>query len=327
VHERGKSVASAISATFVEPMLCLAVEKLPEGDGWQYEVKLDGYRAIGVRTREDAALLSRNRRDFSRRYPGVGAALTALPPETVIDGEVVALADDGRPSFSMLQNSGANTGRVVLYAFDLPILAGKDLRQAPLEVRREKLRQLVAALGDPIRYSETFDLPPSELMRVVRSNGLEGVVAKRLGSAYKPGDRSGDWVKVRANRAQDLVVGGFLPADNTFDSILVGYYSGRALMYASRIRSGFSAASRLKLFALFSKLLADNCPFRNLPDRTKGRWREGLTAEDMNKCRWLRPKLVATVEFLEWTAENRLRHPKFIGLRDDRRAREVTREP
>src|SRR6516164_9307616 len=143
-----------------------------------------------------------------------------IVPETVIDGEVVALADDGRPSFSMLQNSGANTGRVVLYAFDLPILAGKDLRQAPLEVRREKLRQLVATLSDPIRYSETFDVPPSELMRVVRSNGLEGVVAKRLGSTYKPGDRSGDWVKVRANRAQELVVGGFIPASNTFDSIL-----------------------------------------------------------------------------------------------------------
>jgi bifunctional non-homologous end joining protein LigD len=164
-------------------------------------------------------------------------------------------------------------------------------------------------------------------MRVVRSNGLEGVVAKRLGSAYKPGDRSGDWVKVRANRAQELVVGGFIPASNTFDSILVGYYSGRDLMYASRIRSGFSRASRLSLFALFSKLLINKCPFRNLPDQGKGRWGEGLTVEDMNKCRWLKPKLVASVEFLEWTSENRLRHPRFVGLRDDRRAREVTREP
>ena len=185
----------------------------------------------------------------------------------------------------------------------------------------------MATLGDPIRYSETFDVPPAELMRAVRSNGLEGVVAKRLGSPYKPGDRSGDGVKVRANKAQELVVGGFIPASNTFDSILVGYYSGRALMYASRIRSGFSPASRLKLFSRFATLLTDKCPFRNLPDRGKGRWGEGLTAEGMNKCRWLRPKLVATVEFLQWTVENRLRHPKFMGLRDDRRAREVTREP
>jgi bifunctional non-homologous end joining protein LigD len=164
-------------------------------------------------------------------------------------------------------------------------------------------------------------------MRVVRANGLEGVVAKRLGSAYKPGDRSGNWVKVRANRAQELVVGGVIPASNTFDSILVGYYSGRDLMYASRIRSGFSPASRLKLFSRFATLFADKCPFRNLPDKGKGRWGEGLTAEDMNKCRWLKPKLVAWVEFLEWTSENRLRHPRFVGLRDDRRAREVTREP
>jgi bifunctional non-homologous end joining protein LigD len=130
VNERGKPAASAISATFVEPMLCLAVEKLPEGQGWQYEVKLDGYRAIGVRTRDHAALLSRNRRDFSCRYSEVSRSLMALPPGTVIDGEIVALADDGRPSFSMFQSSGANTGTVVLYAFDVPILAGKDLRQA-----------------------------------------------------------------------------------------------------------------------------------------------------------------------------------------------------
>ena len=151
----------------------------------------------------------------------------------------------------------------------------------------------MATLDDPIRYSETFDVPASELMRVVRSNGLEGVVAKRLGSAYKPGDRSGDWVKVRANRVQELVVAGFIPASNTFDSILVGYYSSHALMYASRIRSGFTPGSRLMLFSYFLKLLAEKCPFSNLPDKGKGRWGEGLTAEDMNKCRWLEPELVS----------------------------------
>jgi DNA ligase D-like protein (predicted ligase) len=314
-------------ARFIEPMLCLAVEKLPEGPAWQYEVKLDGYRAIGVRTTNGIELWSRNRKDFSRRFPEVARALEALPDETILDGEVVAVNGDGLPSFSSLQNFGDGAVAILFYPFDVPMLAGEDLRSKPLAVRREMLRKLIPGLPDTIRFSETFDASAAELMAAVRSNGLEGVVAKRRDSSYKPGDRSGDWVKVRANRGQQFVIGGYLPGSTTFDSILVGYYEGRDLMYAGRIRSGFTPVSRQALFSNFAGLSISKCPFRNLPESSKGRWGEGLTAEDMKRCRWLKPQLVAAIEYLEWTLDARLRHPKFVALRDDRIAREVTREP
>ena len=307
-------------------MLCLAAEKLPEGPAWQYEVKLDGYRAIGVRTKTRVELWSRNRRDFSRRFPNVARALSALPVDTVLDGEVVALNGDGSPSFSALQNFGNNAAAILFYAFDVPVLAGADLRFKPLAARREMLRELIPTLPDTIRFSESFNVSAAELMATVRSKGLEGVVAKRRDSGYKPGDRSGDWVKVRANRAQEFVIGGYLPGSSSFDSILIGHYEGRDLMYAGQIRAGFAPASRRLLFAQFSELLIHKCPFRNLPETSRGRWGEGLTAEDMKRCRWLKPHLVATIEFLEWTPENRLRHPKFQALRDDRIAREIMRE-
>jgi ATP-dependent DNA ligase len=165
-----------------------------------------------------------------------------------------------------------------------------------------------------------------ELLATVRQHGLEGIVAKRRTSTYRSGDRSGDWVKLRANRGQELVIGGYLPSSSTFDSILVGYYQGRDLTYAARIRAGFVPALRQSVFAQFRGLEIGKCPFVNLPERGKGRWGEGLTAEDMEQCRWLKPHLVASIEFLEWTPENRLRHPKFVALRDDREAKEVVRE-
>ncbi len=201
-----------------------------------------------------------------------------------------------------------------------------DLRSKPLSTRREMLRELISKLPDAIRFSETFDASAAELMAAVRSNGLEGVVAKRRYSLYKPRDRSGDWVKVRANRGQELVIGGYIPASTTFDSILVGFYEGSDLMYAGRIRNGFTPASRRTVFSSFEGLSISKCPFVNLPESRKGRWGDGLTAEDMKRCRWLKPQLVAAIKFLEWTPEARLRHPKFVSLRNDKRAVHVIRE-
>ena len=167
---------------------------------------------------------------------------------------------------------------------------------------------------------------PLRVVPMGQRRGLEGVVAKRRNSTYRPGDRSGDWVKLRANRGQELVIGGYVPSSNTFDSILVGYYEGGDLKYAARIRSGFVPALRQRVFTQFHGLEIAKCPFVNLPERGNGRWGEGLTAEDMLHCRWLKPRLVASIEFLEWTPEGRLRHPRFIALRADKAAREVSRE-
>jgi len=173
-----------IGAFFIELMLCLAVEKLPEGAVWQYEVKFDGYRAIAVRTKAGLELWSRNKRDFSRRFQNVARALEALPVETVIDGEIVAVNGDGQPSFSSLQNFGDGDAAILFYAFDVPVLEGLDLRSKPLATRREMLRELISKLPDTIRFSETFDASAAELMAAVRSNGLEGVVGQSAATAH-----------------------------------------------------------------------------------------------------------------------------------------------
>src|SRR5260370_26423534 len=148
--------------------------------------------------------------------------------------------------------------------------------------------------GEPNR-----PLAARALMAAVRTNGLEGIVAKRRNSSYKPGDRSGAWVKVRANRGQELVIGGYIPGSTTLVSLLVGYYEGRDLIYAGRIRNGFTPASRRAVFSNFEGPSTSRCPFSNFPESGKGRWGEGLTGEEMNRCRWLRPRLVAAIEFLE----------------------------
>jgi ATP-dependent DNA ligase len=237
----------------------------------------------------------------------------------------VALDQFGRPSFNLLQGFG-NAQAIVFYAIDLLMLQGKDVRMWSLDDRREQLREIVPTLADTIRYSETFDVALPELMRAVKKHQLEGIVAKRAGSQYRSGERSADWLKWRANRGQEFVIGGYIPNGDALDSILVGHYEGRNLMYAASVRAGFSPEFRRVLLPHFEELQVTRCPFANLPDRGEGRWGEGLTVAKMVICRWLDPFIVARIEFLEWTPDNRLRHPRFGGIRSDKDARDVVRE-
>ena len=305
-----------------EPMLCESAERPPEGREWSYELKLDGFRAIGRRSGRNAQLWSRNQKDFTRRFRDVTKAIVDLPNDTIIDGEIVALDENGRPSFNLLQGFG-DARAIVLYAFDLLMLRGKDVRLGRLEDRREQLREIIPTLPDSIRYSETFDAPLSELMREVKKHQLEGIVAKRAGSQYRSGARSPDWLKWRANRGQEFVVGGYIPNGDVLDSILVGYYEKRDLIYAASVRAGIPPELRRVLLPHFEELRKQRCPFRNLPDHGEGRWGDGLTAAKMALCRWLEPFLVARIEFLEWTPDNRLRHPRFAGIRSDKDARDT----
>jgi ATP-dependent DNA ligase len=222
-----------------EPMLCDKAEQPSEGPEWRYVLKLDGYRAIGFKTNGQAQLWSRKRKDFVQRFPEVAKAIASLPEDTAIDGEIVALDTDGKPSFALLQGSGAGAAPVVFYAFDLLMVRGRDLRYSRLEERRKRLRKIVDGLPESIRYSETFAVPAATLVRVVRENGLEGIVAKRAGSVYRSG-RSGDWLKWRANRGQEFVIGGYLPTSNTFDSLLVGYYEAAILCMPGAFEQGWS---------------------------------------------------------------------------------------
>jgi ATP-dependent DNA ligase len=215
----------------------------------------------------------------------------------------------------------------VLYAFDLLMLRARTSGSGLSEEPREQLRQIVKQLPDTIRYSETFNVPLPDIMLEVRQqHHLEGIVAKRAGSQYRSGERSSDWLKWRTNRGQEFVIGGYFPNGEMLDSILVGYFNGRNLMYAGRIRAGLPAEFRRVLLPYFEELQTVRCPFRNLPEFTEGRWGEGLTAAKMPLCRWLDPFIVARIEFLEWTPEGRLRHPRFAGIRSDKDARDVFRE-
>jgi bifunctional non-homologous end joining protein LigD len=312
-------------AEFIEVMECALVSKLPEGSDWTYEVKLDGYRAIGVKTSRDAILYSRNGKNFNKRFPQIAAALRDLPVDSVIDGEVVALDDSGRPDFHRLQHFTAEASRIHYFVFDLLILKQRDLTKLPLSERRELMKSI--KLRSPrIRISEQFNISAADMLAAVRQQQLEGVVAKRKTSIYEAGKRTGSWVKMRINRAQEFVIGGFIPGPHGVDSIIVGYYRGKDLVYVARVRNGFVPATRRMVYEKLKPLITDKCPFVNLPETGRARWGEILDAEKMKQCVWVRPNLVAVVEFLEWTEADRLRHSKFVALREEKNPREVIKE-
>ena len=315
-----------MKASFIPPMLLLRTEKLPEGDDWLYALKLDGFRSIAFKTAGKLHLRSRNNKDFNGKFPHIAKALEVLPDETAIDGEVVALDERGLPSFNALQNSSSSNARVVFYVFDIMMLTGKDLMREPLSARLELLEtKLLPKLKEPIRYLPELKASLSELIVAVKAQAFEGLVAKRRDSKYEPGLRSGVWKKMRVNAAQDFVIGGY-SVGNPFDALVFGYYDGSKLIYAGRTRNGFTPASRAAVFKKFKGLEIEICPFVNLPQAKAGRWGQGLTAEKMKQCRWLKPGVVARIEFLEWTSDGNLRHTKFIALRDDKKAKDIVRE-
>jgi DNA ligase D-like protein (predicted ligase) len=312
---------------FIEPMLLLRTEKLPEGPGIQYEIKFDGYRALAMKSGGKVQLRSRNDNDFNVRYPGIVKALAPMPDETVIDGEVVALDRDGKPSFNTLQNYGSAGAPLHFYIFDLLILKGRDVMGEPLVKRRELLEEhILTNLTEPIRYSPVLEAKLEDLIRSVKAQGLEGLVAKRRNSKYEPGQRSGAWQKMRVNQGQEFVIAGYTPSPKNFDALVIGYYEGSKLMYAARTRNGFTPASRAELFKKLKPLEISGCPFANLPEKKAGRWGAGLTAAKMAECRWLKPQLIGQFEFVEWTEDAHLRHSRFVALRDDKKAKDVKRE-
>ena len=309
-------------------MLLLRSETLPDDPArWTYELKLDGYRAIAFKTDGRVQLRSRNDNDFSARYPAVVSGLAKLPPDTVLDGEVVAFDEDGRPSFNLLQNYGSADVPIGYFVFDVMMLAGRDVTREPLSARQSMLESKVLPhLSEPVRYVAPLEGGLQTLVHSVKAHGFEGLVAKRRDSRYEPGLRSGAWRKMRVNRGQEFVIGGYTVGTRTFDALVIGYYQDGRLLYAARTRNGFTPALRAQLFKKFRGLETDVCPFANLPETKSGRWGAGLTAKKMAECRWLKPVLVGQFEFVEWTADEHLRHTRFVALRDDKDAKKVRRE-
>jgi bifunctional non-homologous end joining protein LigD len=320
-------MVSRVKAGFIPPMLLLRSEKLPDDLArWEYQLKFDGYRAIAFKTGGKIHLRSRNDNDFTMRYPAVVRGLANMPDDTVVDGEVVAIDEEGRPSFNALQNLTPGTA-VVYFVFDVMVLSGRDVTTDTLAKRRELLeRKVLPALAEPVRYAGELNASLRDLIHSVKTQGLEGLIAKRRNSSYEPGLRSGAWMKMRVNRGQEFVIGGYTVGTKTFDALVIGYYEDDRLIYAARTRNGFTPATRQQLFKTFSRLEVADCPFVNLPEARSGRWGEGLTRAKMAQCRWLKPSLVGQFEFVEWTPDHHLRHSRFVALRDDKRARDVRRE-
>jgi len=320
-----KALAASRKADFIETMDCLAVSKLPEGPGWTYEIKLDGYRLQAVRSAKQVTLYSRKRNILNDRFGYIATALEYLPDGTVIDGEVVGLGPNGRADFYLLQKFRSAQSSIIYYVFDILVHESNDLTRLPLSERRRILTAVVKP-NKHVALSVVSDRSAAEMLEFAREHGLEGLVAKRADSVYQPGQRTGLWSKYRINMGQEFVIGGYIPSHLGIDSIVVGFYRKRDLIYSARVRAGFVPRTRHEVFEKIKGLKTARCPFVNLPETEPGRWGQGLTAEKMKECIWVNPETVAQVEFLEWTGANHLRHAKFVRLRDDKDPLKVVKE-
>ncbi len=333
---RGKpdtpNILSSNEAPFIEPMKALLVDS-PGAGRWRYELKFDGYRALACKEGKAVALLSRTRQELTQRFPEVAEAVAALMPKRcVLDGEVVALDPEGRPSFQLLQRDASEEERppIRYYAFDLLALEGKSLVALPLEKRRSKLERLLSKRNDGLlRYSTSFESDVETLLERAASLKIEGLIGKRSGSLYEPGRRSGAWIKLKLIREQEFVIGGYTPPKggrSGFGAILVGTYQGARLLYAGKVGSGFSNVDLQSLSEQFHRFASAQCPFADLPEARASRYGQTITAAAMKQVQWIKPRLVAQVRFSEWTKEGRLRHPVFVALRTDKPVKEVVRE-
>ena len=310
--------------TFIEPMAAQAVQHLPQGMEWLYELKLDGYRALILKDRDSVRIVSRKENDLTRSYPSIVAAAKKLEAKCVtLDGEIVAIDENGRPSFQALQHQKSQRASIVYYAFDMLHLEGKDLTALPLQQRRAKLPDIIGQSG--LLISQVLKGSADQVIEGVRGLQLEGIVAKRRDSVYEPGERSGAWVKLKLDRQQEFVIGGYRPNGASVDALLVGYYEGKELHFGAKVKAGFVPHTRAELFRQLQPLKHERCPFSDLPTG-KSRWGSGVTADEMHEMTWVKPQLVCQVRFVEWTSEGRLRHAVYLGLRTDKDAKDVRRE-
>jgi bifunctional non-homologous end joining protein LigD len=319
------------SPQFIDPMQCKLVEHLPEGSEWLYEVKFDGYRALAIKNDKNADLISRNNKSLNRKYPELLSEIRDLRQKMIVlDGEVIATDENGRPSFQRLQNlPGLGRERHLLfYAFDILNYEGKELLSLDLQTRRGILAEVIKGTDGLIRLSHSLDTDAKDVIDRIQKFGLEGVVAKRKNSLYEPGERSGAWVKYKTENEQEFVVGGYRPSGvaGSFDLLLIGFHEKGKLMYSAKLKAGFTQHIKKQIYGRLKKLETKKCPFVNLPEGKGSRWGESLPKEEMEKCIWLKPGLIVRVQFVEWTSGGHLRHPKFVGIVKDKEARDVIRE-
>ncbi|MYA50243.1 MAG: ATP-dependent DNA ligase [Chloroflexi bacterium] len=315
----------------LKPMLAHAVDGVFSSPGWLFEPKLDGFRALAFLQDGNVRLISRTGKDMTKNFRGIADDLSVLPHrDMVLDGEIVALGDDGLPDFVLLQNNagmykvpGAESASVkaatvAYYPFDVLYLDGRDLRQAPLQQRKHALR-LAVPPSERIRSMEYVDGEGEAFFRVAEQLGLEGIVAKRRDSRYNAGERSRDWLKIKQVLSQEFVIAGYTKGEGeraeTFGAVALGYYDGGTLTYAGRAGSGFTQQTLRSTLAALEPLQTEACPFPAVP----------ADLESL-QVTWVQPERVAQVKFSQWTGDGVLRAPVFLGLRDDVQPRAIVRE-
>jgi bifunctional non-homologous end joining protein LigD len=318
VRKRDDGAAASRPHRKYLPMLATLAEEVPKAAGWEYEIKWDGYRIIASVVGSEAELRSRKDQDYTERFSKVSRELAKAlkTPDCVVDGEVCALDEDGRPSFSAMQQGKADTP-IVYFVFDLLEVEGEPIIDLPLVERRKRLEQLLDKRNKTVRFSESFD-DGRALLRAAKQQKLEGIMAKRLESKYLPGKRTRDWLKIKPHGRQEFVIAGYTRGQGrrsgTLGSLVLGAYRGGELTFVGNVGTGFTEQEIERLLKALEPLRRETPPFREVPKMPKVRKGDVV---------WVEPKLVAEVEFVEWTHDGRLRAPAYKGLRDDKDARDV----
>ena len=313
--------------TDLQPMLATLVDKTFDDPGWEYEIKWDGYRAVAFMNKGEAELKSRNSKSFNDKFYPVYQAVSEWKVNAIVDGEIVVVNDKGISDFGSLQNWRSEAdGELQFYVFDILWLDGKDLTEFPLLERKVVLESIMPKEGIiKSGYSVTAD--GSEFFEAAKELGLEGIIAKRSDSLYYPGSRSKDWLKIKINKRQEVVIAGYTRNEGSsklFSSLLLGVYDDGDFIYVGKVGTGFKDQQQREMLDLFEPLISKESPFTEIPDYNKpSRFRPNPPKA---KATWLKPSVVCEVSFTEVTSDGVFRHPSFEGLREDKNAKEVILE-
>ncbi len=328
-EKRNKTASEVVGASEmpldIKPMLATLVNKPFDQEGWIYEVKWDGYRALAYLDHGSVEIRSRNNNSFNDKFYPVYQAFQKLQYTAILDGEIAVLNEKGIADFSLLQawRSEAD-GELVFYAFDLLWLNGQNLMDRPLTERREKLEELIPSQGI-IRLSKTFDAKGTDFFAAAEKMGLEGIIAKKADSKYNPDTRSREWLKIKTEKHQELIIGGYTRNENTsrlISALLLGLFENGVFKFVCPVGTGFSAKMQAEIIAKTKPMT--NCPFNVVPDFNKpSRFRPDPPKASVT---WVEPELVVEISYRELTRDGAIRHPSFRGLREDKNPGQVKRE-
>lgn len=323
-----KKAVKANMPAGVKPMLATLVDEPFNDPDWLFEVKWDGYRTIALIQNNDVQLLSRNSKSFTEKFYPITESLKDLKLHAVVDSEIIVINDKGVSDFGALQNWRSEAdGQLIMYVFDLLWYEGYNLMGLPLSERQALLKEVLPTDHYNIRLSEVFSSEGREFFEAAQKLGLEGIIAKKAGSTYTPDNRSKNWLKIKVQKRQEVVIGGYTLNEGSgkiFSSLLLGVFKNGMLHFVGKVGTGFNDKLQKEMMNLFRPLIVDTCPFQTEPDVNQpSRFRP-----DPPKANavWLKPEIVCEVNYAEITSDGVFRHPSFKGLRTDKKAEDVVRE-